>query len=1051
MRRAEGDPRALLEALQDEIVHGTASSADQACRRLETAQREGWLPLVEGYRLEGPADDSLLHLAALFLQDHSAARLIRILARLCPGLLAAERGGEYRGQTALHIVVSKGNLAGAEALLAEIDEQSERDTLLEIRATGLRFERTVMEGELALHVAALTLNKDMVELLLEHGARLDAVNSLGDTVLHALVRFAGRHPDRTDQVVEMLNFFHVRTCKKIRLARLHNQTGEDGNLIGLKASGGVGDQLSVWFLENNAAQTPLKLAAGEGVGRVCAHILSLDGVYRLLDTHDGLFDTHLYDITELDPVTNRLWQAQRLDARQSKKDKSTPGTIWSLSGSKVNPLDVNDNKKQRYENSSSVHDDRNCCPCFPVCSCLTQPPADAQSVLETICGVGASQAFCLISTDVVRELIRSKWHRLRAIYYFWMLLHLLFMVGLTFYAIYRPQMNNQVSDDLLNQTSQMLNSSGAGNSLSTAQRGLVKAWPWLNMAVSVLYLGLECTRTLCLRQAWHLHRLYHNGLYRLVLVSLSLCLIVDSLWYWLDHHNADSNVFLILALLMGGWFLTFFLRAWRKFSFFTILVQKVLVGDMFRFSIMILLELVVFSAAMYVAYLPTHTPPEEFEDIWTSTLTMFRLMLGLSDIEILSKAPAAWMAVALYVIFVLLTYVLLLNLLIAMMSQTCALVSEDRELQWRMQRLSVLLMLETLLPPRCRPLTGQHKRCRRYSLKTGLPYQEGRYLQPVTSPQANYTDGKAILRRQNLVRTMGFGELTLKLAPAHVNTYSSSPIGQTTKTTLKRVGTMSSPQHFHPSLQSKHNYSFSEEQENIYLGQTGLFGNVYEASKATENNKLNTRIPIDDSHTGEMKEAGGFLENSTTDYSAPLARRRHNSERKNRRTQTDSNGPLSRSYPDGMLRNQKQDPTGDPQQQPVLHYLAVPGGPVLPHPDHLRNLQIGYMTPANLQPRPNSNGHLNHVTSSDAQAQDNGLHLLQQHFPPHIYNTFGLRVPASQLSSTLNQIPSPANGLGTYQNVPAPMYSHQVPMKAKDTSPGQRVQFVEVNDLSTEA
>jgi transient receptor potential cation channel subfamily V protein 2 len=63
-------------------------------------------------------------------------------------------------------------------------------------------------------------------------------------------------------------------------------------------------------------------------------------------------------------------------------------------------------------------------------------------------------------------------------------------------------------------------------------------------------------------------------------------------------------------------------------------------------------------------------------------------MLGLGDIEFLYQARIPGLAVTLYVIFVILTYVLLINSLIAMMSQTCAVVLEDRYSQWRLDLIS---------------------------------------------------------------------------------------------------------------------------------------------------------------------------------------------------------------------------------------------------------------------------------------------------------------------------------------------------------------------------
>lgn len=44
----------------------------------------------------------------------------------------------------------------------------------------------------------------------------------------------------------------------------------------------------------------------------------------------------------------------------------------------------------------------------------------------------------------------------------------------------------------------------------------------------------------------------------------------------------DNNFFLIPALLIGWWFTSFFLRPFKKFSFYTVMLQRVIVGDMLR-------------------------------------------------------------------------------------------------------------------------------------------------------------------------------------------------------------------------------------------------------------------------------------------------------------------------------------------------------------------------------------------------------------------------------------------------------------------------------------
>ncbi|CAG2191053.1 unnamed protein product [Mytilus edulis] len=88
---------------------------------------------------------------------------------------------------------------------------------------------------------------------------------------------------------------------------------------------------------------------------------------------------------------------------------------------------------------------------------------------------------------------------------------------------------------------------------------------------------------------------------------------------------------------------------------------------------------------------------EHFSSFGGAMLTMFKLMLGLDDFGVLNEARFPGLAIALYIVFALLTYVLLLNSLIAMMSQTCAVVLENRYPQWRLQQLSVVLFLEDIL------------------------------------------------------------------------------------------------------------------------------------------------------------------------------------------------------------------------------------------------------------------------------------------------------------------------------------------------------------------
>jgi hypothetical protein len=117
-------------------------------------------------------------------------------------------------------------------------------------------------------------------------------------------------------------------------------------------------------------------------------------------------------------------------------------------------------------------------------------------------------------------------------------------------------------------------------------------------------------------------------------------------------------------------------------------------------------------------------------------------MLGLGDIEFLNQARIPGLAITLYVIFVILTYVLLMNSLIAMMSQTCALVLQDRYSQWRLQQLSVILFMEDLF---CLPCyrrifgsPGTERKIGAFDPITAKTTIESRYFLKIHSLQPTY-------------------------------------------------------------------------------------------------------------------------------------------------------------------------------------------------------------------------------------------------------------------------------------------------------------------------
>ncbi len=86
-----------------------------------------------------------------------------------------------------------------------------------------------------------------------------------------------------------------------------------------------------------------------------------------------------------------------------------------------------------------------------------------------------------------------------------------------------------------------------------------------------------------------------------------------------------------------------------------------------------------------------------FETFTSSLLTLFNMMLGDADYSHI-KENASDAGVALYILYMLTVSVLLLNLLIAAMSDSYQAIKDDADKEWRMERASCIHRIERSLP-----------------------------------------------------------------------------------------------------------------------------------------------------------------------------------------------------------------------------------------------------------------------------------------------------------------------------------------------------------------
>lgn len=388
-------------------------------------------------------------------------------------------------------------------------------------------------------------------------------------------------------------------------------------------------------------------------------------MYCCVNSKDGLFDIKIYDVTEIDATSSKEF---------SKFKGPTPENI------------------SRRKVTTNVQ------------------PLLHQSILMVLLALEPVVAFEFILLPPIGRVINQKWNAYRKYFYPWLIFHFIFMLLLTCYCVIRSEQSpNTPTGYDVNTPPMFTNKFG--------KEAFVTVCGIICCVVSILYIGQDIRRKVMGHMPCYFKAFlnpYGNGLFRVMFDLLGSCLIIDVFLSILNTYYDNyllipgiyyENYLLIPAMIIG-WFLTlFFIRAIRQFSFFTVLIQKILTGDMPHFFVILSIEIIAFATAMHMAIQGSGAVMDKnYSNIWRVIVSMFNLMVGVGDLAELYDTRHPGLCIVIFVGFVIMTSLLMINALIAMMSRTCMELVENvgniriRDRHWKLQRLSIILFLESILP-----------------------------------------------------------------------------------------------------------------------------------------------------------------------------------------------------------------------------------------------------------------------------------------------------------------------------------------------------------------
>ncbi|KAH0821155.1 hypothetical protein GEV33_001636 [Tenebrio molitor] len=171
----------------------------------------------------------------------------------------------------------------------------------------------------------------------------------------------------------------------------------------------------------------------------------------------------------------------------------------------------------------------------------------------------------------------------------------------------------------------------------------------------------------------------------------------------------EDTVAVAIMLTTAPYFL-FFCRGFKTVGPFVVMIYRMVMGDLIRFASIYLVFVMGFSQAFYIIFLSFDNPltPEDVDDSATnpistpieSIMAMFLMsMTNFGDYyTAFERTDHEYEAKILFVVFMVIVSILLINMLIAMMGNTYQKIAETRN-EWQRQWARIVLVVERGVSP----------------------------------------------------------------------------------------------------------------------------------------------------------------------------------------------------------------------------------------------------------------------------------------------------------------------------------------------------------------
>ncbi|XP_073524134.1 transient receptor potential cation channel subfamily V member 3 [Phyllobates terribilis] len=289
----------------------------------------------------------------------------------------------------------------------------------------------------------------------------------------------------------------------------------------------------------------------------------------------------------------------------------------------------------------------------------------------------------LLALEPLHTLLQMKWKKFaRYMFFLSFLLSFMYNVVLTLVCYYRPR-GEQAQYPL---------------SL-TYDRGWLQLVGQMFIIVCATYLMIKEGVVIFLVRSSDLRSVLSDAWFH-VLFFIQAILVITSVFCYLFGVK-EYLAFLVLAMALGWANMLYYTRGFQSLGIYSVMIQKVILNDVLKFLFVYILFLFGFGVALASLIENCAADDDEcsaYKSFSTAIVELFKLTIGLGDLEMQHDSKFPVLSLLLLIAYVILTFVLLLNMLIALMGETVEKISKESEHIWRIQRARTILEFEKSLP-----------------------------------------------------------------------------------------------------------------------------------------------------------------------------------------------------------------------------------------------------------------------------------------------------------------------------------------------------------------